>query len=277
MAPPDGTERTIDLAGRTAVVTGGSKGIGLGLARGLAAAGAAVSIWARDEATARAAADEIGAHAAVCDVRQRGDIDRALAETVAALGPVDVLVTSAGRSSALEPFLEMSDESWHDVLDTNLGGVFRTCQVLGRHMAEHGRGGKMVLLSSLRVIMGAPVSADYAASKGGVESMLRCVAMAMAPHGVQVNAIRPGWIRTAMTEGMWADPAFAAGPPAPIPAARWGDPVDLAGVVTYLASSASDYHTGDVITVDGGLTAAAGGGTTGATTAAEPAAAGGSR
>ena len=249
----------LDLTGRTAIVTGGAKGIGLGIARAFREAGAQVSVWGRDQETAGRVAAEIGAHAAGCDVRDRARVEAALADTVAALGNVHIVVTAAGRGAGLRPFLELPEAEWQDVLETNLTGVFRTCQVVGCHMAEHGEGGKMVLLSSVRAAMGAPVASDYAATKGGLESMLRCMAMSLAPHDIQVNAVRPGWIRTEMTKRMWSNPEQGSAPTAAVPAGRWGEPADLAGLVTYLVSPLASFHTGDVITVDGGLTAAAGG------------------
>jgi NAD(P)-dependent dehydrogenase (short-subunit alcohol dehydrogenase family) len=249
-----------DLSGRVAVVTGGSRGIGLGIARGFRDAGADVSIWARDTDVAAAAAAEIGAHAVTCDVQDQADVDRALEETLARHGRVDVAALCAGRPASLVPFLELTKAQWDGVIDTNLGGIFLTSQAIARHMANRGGGGKLILISSLRVTMGAPMSADYAASKGGVESFLRSVAVALAPHGIQVNAVRPGWIATEMTSSLWTDPLTDASPSAAILAGRWGLPSDFVGVTTYLASPASDFHTGDVITIDGGLTANSGGG-----------------
>jgi NAD(P)-dependent dehydrogenase (short-subunit alcohol dehydrogenase family) len=249
----------MDLSGRVAIVAGGSRGIGLDLAHGLHDAGARISIWSRDPEAVEVAARSVDGHGVSCDVRKRSAIEAALTSTVDQFAKVDILVVSSGIGSALKPFFELADEEWANVIETNLSGTFRMIQIVARQMADQNLGGKIIVVSSIRATMGAPLTGDYAASKGGVESLVRSAATALAPFAIQVNAIRPGWIMTEMTRNMWSNPETLSKTQGQIPAGRLGRPSDLVGIVQYLASSASDYHSGDVITVDGGLTAGSGG------------------
>jgi len=244
-----------DISGKVAVVTGGYKGLGVAISRALAGAGARVSIWARDLSAIDPVARELGAQAVRCDVRDPADVYRAIDVTVAELGGVDVMVANAGHPSVFKSFLDVTAEDWAAIVETNLGGVFRTTQAAARQMVAQGRGGKIIVITSIRSGRGAPHAAEYAASKSGAEGLVRVMAVGLAPHGIQVNAVRPGWMATEMTEALRANDALSDALIRQVPARRWGQPEDVAGIVLYLASSASDFHTGDVITVDGGFMA----------------------
>ncbi|MEE3328076.1 MAG: glucose 1-dehydrogenase [Myxococcota bacterium] len=250
------TPNPFDLSDRVAIVTGANRGIGLGIARGLAQAGARVAIWARDEEAGRQAADELTsqggeAHAFVCRVDVEDDVIRATEETLAHFGRIDAGFANAGFGRAANA-LKLELDEFREVLATNLDGVFLCFREWGRHMSEREGGGKLVAISSISAIFGTPMQPHYAASKGGLEALARSFATRMSRYGVQVNAIEPGWIETEATEGAWQDESFSKSIVRRIPARRWGTPADLAGLAIYLASPASDYHTGDTLRIDGG-------------------------
>jgi NAD(P)-dependent dehydrogenase (short-subunit alcohol dehydrogenase family) len=255
---PDATNGLFDLHGRVAVVTGGNRGIGLGIARGLARAGASVSIWSRDEgrnAEAAAELEALGApvHAARCDVSEESDVARALASTLERFGRVDAGFANAGFGKNANA-LELDLEEWHRILRTNLDGVFLTFRELGRHMSEREGGGKLVAISSISAIFSTPAQPHYAASKGGLEALVRSFAGRLARYDVQVNALQPGWIESEATQRAVDDEDFTQIVMRRTPARRWGRPEDFEGIAVYLASDASRYHTGDTIRVDGGYT-----------------------
>jgi NAD(P)-dependent dehydrogenase (short-subunit alcohol dehydrogenase family) len=247
-----------DLSGKTAVVTGGNRGIGLGLARGLAKAGAHVSIWARDaESNAAAAASLSGLggeiQAVECDVSSAEAVAAATEQTLDRFGRIDAGFANAGFGEAADPLkLELSD--FHRILATNLDGVFLCFQAWGEHMAQRDGGGKLIAISSISAIFGTPMQPHYAASKGGVESLVRAYATRLARHDVQVNSVQPGWIVTDATAAAVENERFRETVVKRIPARRWGGPEDLEGIAVYLASDASRYHTGDSLRVDGGYT-----------------------
>ena len=245
-----------DLSGRVAVVTGANRGIGLGIAKGLAQAGAQVAIWARNEEAGRQAADELiaqggQAHAFVCRVDAEEDVVRATEETVAHFGRIDAGFANAGFGRGANA-LQLDLEEFREILATNLDGAFLCFREWGRHMSQRDGGGKLIAISSISAIFGTPLQPHYAASKGGLEALARSFATRMSRYGVQVNALEPGWIETDATEGAWQDESFSKAIVRRIPARRWGTPADLSGLAIYLASSASDYHTGDTLRVDGG-------------------------
>ena len=246
-----------NLNGQVAVVTGASRGIGLAVARGLHAAGGTISVWSRRPETAPDTLRGPGFHLVACDIRRRVDVEAAVASTVDRLGGIDVLVANAGRRSELRSVLDVDAEVVEEILETNLHGTFWTMQAVARQMVAQGRGGKIVAISSVRATQGAALGAVYAASKSGVEGLVRSMALALAPHDIQVNAVRPGWTATGMTDELRADPVASADFLRHVPAHRFADPAELVGAVAYLASSAASFHTGDVLTVDGGLTAGA--------------------
>ena len=243
--------KSFDLSGRVAVVTGGNGGIGLGMARGLAAAGATVVVAGRDAHKSAAAAREIGGVAIEVDVLQEASC-RALAQkTVAQLGRLDILVNNAGINIRKQP-QEYTLDEWRRVMDSNLTSAFVCSQAAYPEMLRNG-GGKVINIGSMMSIFGASFTTPYAASKGGIVQMTRALACAWAKDNIQVNAVLPGWIDTELTRGARRDIAgLHERVLARTPAGRWGDPGDFAGIAVFLASPASDFLTGTAIPVDGG-------------------------
>lgn len=241
------------LDGRTALVTGAGTGIGQAIATGLAEAGADLVLLAEHDnlgATrerARARGREVDT--VVCDLARLDDIAAAVAP-VLERHRVDILVNNAGIILR-EPAADMSSTSWDAVVDINLSAVFRLSQLVGRPMLDRGEG-KVINVASLLSFQGGVLVASYAASKHGVAGLTKALANEWAPHGVQVNAIAPGYVDTAATADLRADEGRDAAIVARIPAGRWGRPEDLRGAAVFLASPASDYVNGHVLVVDGG-------------------------
>jgi NAD(P)-dependent dehydrogenase (short-subunit alcohol dehydrogenase family) len=245
-----------DLSGHVAVVTGGNGGIGLGMADGLARAGADVSIWGRDAERNEAAREQLAAHgtrvqAVECDVADAAAVDAAFEKVVAELGGVDSCFANAGVGSGNTAFVDMSLEEFRRVTSVNLEGAFLTLQGAARRMIARG-GGSLVGIASLAAVEGQARGQHYAASKGGLVSMIRACAVELARHGIRANAILPGWIETRMTEGFLDAEPVVDRVLKRVPARRWGRPDDFAGAAVYLASPASAYHSGDALIVDGG-------------------------
>ncbi len=251
-----------DLAGKVVLVTGGNSGIGLGMARAVAEAGADVCIWGTNRQKNAAAEAELAATgvkvlALACDVADEAAVDAAFAETLHRLGRVDACFANAGVSGrGTRSFLELETAEWRRVLGVNLDGAFFTFRAAARHMvarAEAGDpGGRLVGVASLAAISGAARSQHYAATKGGLIAMIRALAVELARHSITANAILPGWIETPMTEKTFAWDRCAAAVKPRIPARRWGTKEDFGGVAVYLASDASAYQSGDDFIVDGG-------------------------
>ena len=240
-----------DLSGRAALVTGGNGGIGLGMAEGLARAGAKVAIAGRDHAKNAKAAKQIGAVAIAADITDekacRGMVDEAAKK----LGRLDILVNNAGINIRKRPE-EYRLEEWHRVLESNLTSAFVASQAAYPHM-QRAKGGKIVNIGSMMSIFGAAFVAPYGASKGGIVQLTRALATAWAKDNIQVNAVLPGWIDTALTRRAREEVSgLHERVLARTPAGRWGAPEDLAGIAVFLCSSASDFVTGTAIPVDGG-------------------------
>jgi NAD(P)-dependent dehydrogenase (short-subunit alcohol dehydrogenase family) len=251
--------KPFDLTGKVALITGGNSGIGLGMAKAVAQAGADVAIWgtnATKNAAAKAELVKTGRKvlALQCDVSDEKAVEAAFAETLRELGRVDGCFANAGVSGrgGAPSFAQMEAEEWRRVLRVNLDGAFFTFRAAARHMVERGGGGVLVGTASLAAIEGAARSEHYAATKGGLISMIRALAVEFARHGVRANSILPGWIETDMTANAIGNEKFAKNVLPRIPTRRWGSGEDFGGVAVYLMSSASSYHTGDTFLIDGG-------------------------
>jgi len=257
----NGRVKTFDLSGRAALVTGGNGGIGLGMARGLAQAGAAVAVAGRDEDKNAAAVHElkkmgVTAIAIPANVADETSCRAMVQEAAERLGRLDILVNNAGINVRKAP-QDYTLEEWKLVLDTNLTSAFIASQAAYAHMKTAG-GGKIVNVGSMMSLFGASFVAPYAASKGGLVQLTKALATAWARDNIQVNAVLPGWIDTALTKQARKDvPGLHERVLARTPAGRWGEPDDLGGIAVFLASSASDFITGAAIPVDGGYSAQA--------------------
>jgi NAD(P)-dependent dehydrogenase (short-subunit alcohol dehydrogenase family) len=245
-----------DLTGTVALVTGGNNGIGLGMADGLAAAGADVVIWGRNESRNDAALESIGAHgtrtlALTVDVGDEDRVVEAFAESVEALGHIDAVFANAGIGAGATPFGEMTTQEWRTIFRVNMDGVFWTFREAVNHMKPRGSG-SLVVTSSISADFGFPRGEHYAATKAGVRALIQGIAVEYGKYGIRANAISPGWVVTGMTEGFLEGDRFEATVKPRIPVGRWGVPEDFAGIAVYLASDASRWHTGDTITIDGG-------------------------
>lgn len=249
-----------DLAGHVSIVTGGNRGIGLGMARGLVKAGASVAVWSRDVARNAAAVAELqelgGETLSVgCNVADPDDVAAAMDATVDRFGKVDSLFANAGTTAAVE-FETMELDEWNRVMDVNVTGVFLTMQAAAQQMIRQGAGGSLVLTASLAATFGIPQSPHYTASKGAVLQLARAAAGRLARYGIRVNVISPGWIETEMTEDVQAYEKANAFAMARTPMRRWGTPADFEGPAVFLASAASGFMTGSELTVDGGFRSA---------------------
>jgi gluconate 5-dehydrogenase len=241
---------SFDLSGRTALVTGSTRGLGLALARALAAAGARVAINGRRADAVEAVVAEVdGSVAAPFDVTD----EEALVRAVAALGQVDVLVNNTGITIR-RALAELETDEWRRMLDVNLTSAFLVSRQVAPGMIARGRG-KIVNVCSVMSDLARPTTGAYAATKGALKMLTRSMCAEWARHGIQANGIAPGYFRTDLNEALQGDPEFDAWLRARVPAGRWGEPPELSGAVVFLASSASDFVNGQLLVVDGGLSA----------------------
>jgi gluconate 5-dehydrogenase len=247
-----------DLSGRHALLTGGGSGLGLAIAEGLASAGARLTLVGRDQSRLEAAVAAIrqkggAAVPLTCDVTDREALGALVERAEGEQGGVDILVNNAGIQQR-GPVLAFSAEGWDRMMATHLSAPFFLAQAVGRGMVERRRG-KIINTLSVMSELGRASIVPYTAAKGGLRMLTRGLAVELGPHNIQVNGIAPGYFRTDMNERLMADPEFDAWVRRRTPAGRWGEPDELAGAAILLASSASDYINGQVIFVDGGLTA----------------------
>src|SRR5262249_19015180 len=243
------------LDGKVALVTGASRGLGAAIAAALADAGAeGVLHGSRPPAEGAGRTIQTRTRArtafAVGDVSQRDVSDRLVADAIAAMGRLDILINNAGTIRRA-PAADVADADWDAVIEVNLTSAFRLCRAAGRHMLERGAG-KIVNVASLLSFQGGITVPAYAAAKGGLAQLTKALANEWAGRGVNVNAIAPGYMRSDNTRALQDDPVRSKQILDRIPAGRWGEPADLAGAVVFLASPASDYVHGHVLTVDGG-------------------------
>jgi NAD(P)-dependent dehydrogenase (short-subunit alcohol dehydrogenase family) len=247
-----------DLTGRIAVVIGGTSGIGRAISHGLAEAGADVVCTSRRTDQVETAAAEIESRGrrsirCVSDVSSRESLDQLLAACVDEFGKVDILVNSAGRTKR-EPTVDQSEEDWNAVLETNLTGTLRSCQVFGRHMLANGYG-RIINIASLSTFVSLFEVAAYSASKAAVASLTKSLAIEWAKHGVNVNAIAPGVFKTALNQKLLDETQRGQEFLTRTPMGRFGKVEELAGAAVFLASDAASFVTGEVLVVDGGFLA----------------------
>jgi NAD(P)-dependent dehydrogenase (short-subunit alcohol dehydrogenase family) len=251
---------TFSLAGKTAVVTGASRGMGAGIALAIARAGADVVVAARSRESLEHVAAEVRATGArslavVADVTQAGDVDALVDSALSAFGQIDVLVNNAGGPIFNAPFLDTRPEGWDRLIALNLTSAATCCRAVGRHMVERGRG-SIINNGSPGVLRPWPGISAYSAAKAAVFNLTQVLAQEWGRTGVRVNMISPGWIRTDVNEAFTSSAEAEAAIADDIPLARWGEIDDITGAVIWLASDASAYVTGAHIPIDGGLTAA---------------------
>jgi len=244
-----------DLTGKVALVTGASRGLGQGMALGLAEAGADIIAVASSAENAQATVDMVSslgrkAIALGCKQDDPEQVKQLVEDAISTFGRVDILVNNAGTIRRA-PAEEFSDEDWMAVMDTNINGVFSLSRGIGKHMLERGDG-KIINIASLLSFQGGITVPAYAASKGAVMQLTKALANEWAAKGIQVNAIAPGYFATDNTEALRNDSERFASISSRIPAGRWGDPADIAGSAVFLASKASDYVNGHILLVDGG-------------------------
>ena len=256
------TNSLFNLSGKTALITGGNGGIGLGMAKALADAGANIAIWGTNEAKNASAIDELkslgsGKYEALkVNVADEAAVDTAFTTTLATFGRVDTVIANAGIGRLSKSFEEMETKDFKDIMAINVEGVFFTLRAAARHMVERAKtgdpGGSLIGIASLAAVEGAARNEHYSASKGAVTSMMRSIAVEYARYGVRANSVLPGWIATDMTAGAQDSDIFNERVISRVPMRRWGSTDDFGGIAVYLASDASSFHTGDMFLIDGG-------------------------
>jgi gluconate 5-dehydrogenase len=247
-----------DLSGRTALVTGSSKGIGLALAAALATAGARVVLNARDAGRLAEARDALAGRgfaveSAAFDVTDAAAVQAGVAGIESSIGPIDILVNNAGMQHR-GPFAEFPLDAWRRLIATNVDSVFLVGREVAQRMVARGRG-KIINVCSVQSELARPGIAPYTATKGAVKMLTKGMAVDLGPHGIQVNGLGPGYFKTELTAALVADEAFTAWLAKRTPAGRWGEVNELAGAAVFLASAASSFVNGHILYVDGGITA----------------------
>jgi gluconate 5-dehydrogenase len=250
--------KLFDLSGRTALITGSSKGIGFALAQALAGAGARIVLNARDTGHLAQARDALAAggfdvHAAAFDVTDAAAVEAGIAAVEADIGPIDILVNNAGMQHRA-PFAEFPIDAWHKITTTNIDSVFLVGRAVAQRMIARQRG-KIINICSVQSELGRPGIAPYAATKGAVKMLTKGMAIDLGRYGIQVNGLGPGYFKTELTQALVADEAFTAWLSGRTPAGRWGEVAELGGAAIFLASDASSFVNGHILYVDGGITA----------------------
>ena len=246
-----------DLTGKTALVTGGNSGIGLGMAEALASAGSNICVWGTNKEKNSLAHSNLTRHGVKvlvveCDVSVETSVENAFDRTVDTFGQVDACFANAGVGGQATSFVEMTKEEWRRVMDVNLDGAFFTLRAAAKHMCDHDAGGSLVATASLAALEGQASGQHYAATKGGLVSMMHSLAVGLARHGIRANSILPGWIDTGMTHDWLHRDTVKKHLLRRVPTRRWGEAEDFGAIAVYLASDASSYHTGDTFVIDGG-------------------------
>jgi NAD(P)-dependent dehydrogenase (short-subunit alcohol dehydrogenase family) len=248
-----------DLTGRTALITGASRGIGRAIALGFAEAGADIALAARDVAAleqVRSEVEALGRKAVVIptDVMERDSIVAMVNTAIEQLGAVDILVNNAGGSSYMGPFTTLRHSGWEKVMRLNVDSIVHACQAVGPHMIERGRG-SIINVASVAALVATPELAPYGASKAAVLSLSKTLAVEWGGLGIRVNALCPGWTRTDLNVDLWNDEQISTAMMERVPLGRWADALEMVGPALFLASDASSYMTGQALVVDGGQTA----------------------
>jgi gluconate 5-dehydrogenase len=248
-----------DLSGRVAFISGSSRGIGLALAKGLLEAGARVVVHGRDPDRAASAAETLakatGGETLVStfDLTDQGEVDRGIADIEQLCGTPDILVNNAGIQRRA-PFLEFELADWNDLLATNLTAAYLLTRRVGRGMVDRGTG-KIINIGSVQSLLARPSITPYSTTKGGIVMFTKGLCADLAPAGIQANAIAPGYFATELTQALVEDETFTEWVKKRTPAGRWGEVEDLVGALIFLASPASDFVNGQILYVDGGMTA----------------------
>jgi NAD(P)-dependent dehydrogenase (short-subunit alcohol dehydrogenase family) len=248
-----------DLTGRTALITGASRGIGRAIALGFAEAGADIALAARDVAAleqVRGEVEALGRKAVVIptDVMERDSIVAMVNTAIEQLGAVDILVNNAGGSSYMGPFTTLRHSGWEKVMRLNVDSIVHACQAVGPHMIERGKG-SIINVASVAALVATPELAPYGASKAAVLSLSKTLAVEWGGLGIRVNALCPGWTRTDLNVDLWNDEQISTAMMERVPLGRWADALEMVGPALFLASDASSYMTGQALVVDGGQTA----------------------
>ena len=248
-----------DLSEKVFIITGGNGGIGLGLAEGIAEAGGAVAIWARNEeknTDAVRALQDIGGEAKsyICDVSNEEEVIRTLASTVEDFGRVDGLFANAGRGGTGTPFVDTSLEEWRKVMAVNLDGVFLCLREASRQLISQGSGGSLVAVSSTSAIHGAAGNEAYGTAKTAVTGLVRALAVSLARFQIRVNCLLPGWTVTELASPAFENEYFREVTTKRTPVRRWADPREFKEVGAFLADPSQTFHTGQQVCVDGGYT-----------------------